>query len=242
VSIEGTHWLEIATQPEDVFLSISPIPLDVISDVMCPWCYIGKRRLEKALAATPDHMTDVRWRPYQLDATIPVEGMDRQEYLNRKFGGPEGVKQVYDPVRAAGEAEDIPFNFEGIKRSPNTLNAHRVIRWAQTTGHQDDVVERLFQLYFLEGADLTDHTVLIDAAWSVGMEKELVERLLNSDADVAETREEIALAQKMGVTGVPTFIVGNKYAVVGAQGADILAKAIVQVAQEMAADAPLPVK
>ena len=215
----------------------SPIPLDVISDVMCPWCYIGKRRLEKALATTRDYIaTDVRWRPYQLDATIPEGGMDRAEYLDRKFGGPEGVKQVYDPVKAAGENEGIPFNFKAISRSPNTLNAHRIIRWAQTTGHQDEVVERLFQLYFLEGADLTDHKVLIEAAATAGMEEELVERLLNSDADMAETREEIELAQKMGVTGVPTFIVGNKYAVVGAQAADILASAIVKVAQEIDGD------
>ncbi len=219
-------------------MTLSSIPLDVISDVMCPWCYIGKRRLEKALAATRDFATDVRWRPYLLDATIPEDGMDRQEYLERKFGGPDGVTNVYDPIKAAGQAEGIEFQFDAITRSPNTLNAHRIIRWAQTTGQQDDVVERLFQLYFLEGADLTDKQTLIDAAWSVGMEKELVERLLNSDADVAETRAEIELAQKMGVTGVPTFIVGNKYAVVGAQTPDILASAIVKVAQEQEAEDP----
>ena len=208
------------------------ITLDVISDVMCPWCYIGKRRLEKAISETQDYVLDIRWRPFLLDATIPADGMDRQEYLTRKFGSSEGVDQVYDPVREAGKAEGIPFDFDAIKRSPNTIDAHRIIRWAQSTGHQDEVVERLFQLYFVEGANLNDRQVLIDAAIGVGMDRELVERLLNSDADVEETRHEIALAQQMGVTGVPTFIVGQKYAVVGAQGADVIANAIAQYARE----------
>lgn len=200
---------------------------------MCPWCYIGKRRLEKAVASAADYLLDIRWRPFLLDATIPPDGMDRQEYLNRKFGSPEGVDRVYDPVRQAGEAEGIPFDFEAIKRSPNTIDAHRIIRWSQTTGHQDEMVERLFQLYFLEGANLNDRQVLIDAAAGIGMDRELVERLLNSDADTAETRHEIALAQQMGVTGVPTFIVGQKYAVVGAQAAEVIANAIAQCAQDM---------
>ena len=221
-------------------MTLPQVSLDVISDVMCPWCYIGKRRLEKAIAATPDYILDIHWRPFLLDATIPEDGIDRQEYLTRKFGSTDGIKQIYDPVSAAGKIEGIDFQFDAIKRSPNTINAHRVIRWAQTIGHQDAVVERLFQLYFLEGADLTDKKVLIDAAVECGMEREIVERLINSDADIAETRQEIEMAQKMGVTGVPTFIVGNKYAVVGAQGADVIASAIVQVAQEIAADDPAP--
>ena len=208
------------------------IPLDVVSDVMCPWCYIGKRRLEKALEATSGIVVDIRWRPFQLDATIPENGMDRAEYLENKFGGAEGAKQVYQPIREAGEAEGIPFRFEAITRSPNTINAHRVIRWSQSVGLQDQVVERLFQLYFIEGADLTDKNVLINAATDVGMEQEIIERLINSDADVEETKQEIALAQQMGVTGVPTFIVGQKYAVVGAQAAEIIAGAIVKVQEE----------
>lgn len=212
-----------------------PITLDVISDVLCPWCYIGKRRLEKAIAATPGFLLDIRWRPFLLDATISPDGMDRREYLTRKFGSPEGVDRVYTPVREAGKAEGIPFDFDAIKRSPNTIDAHRLIRWAQSTGHQDDIVERLFQLYFTEGANLNDRQVLLDAATGIGMERELVERLLASDADVAETRHEIELAQKMGVTGVPTFIVGNKYAVVGAQDGEVIASAITQFAQEAAA-------
>ena len=208
------------------------IPLDVVSDVMCPWCYIGKRRLEQALAATAGVDIDVRWRPFQLDATIPEGGMDRQEYLANKFGGAEGAAEVYKPVREAGAAEDIPFNFEAITRSPNTINAHRVIRWSHSVGLQDQVVEGLFKLYFIDGGDLTDNNALIEAAAEAGMDREIVERLINSDADIEETKNEIALAQQMGVTGVPTFIVGQKYAVVGAQGPEIIAGAIAKVMEE----------
>jgi 2-hydroxychromene-2-carboxylate isomerase len=136
------------------------VTIDVVSDVMCPWCYIGKRRLEAAVAALPEVALDVQWRPFQLDATIPPEGMDRRMYLERKFGGAEAAERVYAPVRAAGEAEAIPFAFDRIRRSPNTINAHRLIRWAGQAGLQEEMVERLFRLYFIEGGDLTDTAVL----------------------------------------------------------------------------------
>ena len=140
------------------------VTIDVVSDVMCPWCYIGKRRLEKAAAADPEIALDVHWRPFQLDATIPPEGMDRRIYLERKFGGAQAAERVYAPVRAAGEAEAIPFAFDRIRRSPNTINAHRLIRWAGQAGLQEEMVERLFRLYFIDGGDLTDNSVLAKAA------------------------------------------------------------------------------
>lgn len=208
------------------------IAIDVISDVMCPWCYIGKRRLEAAAAASPDIALDVHWRPFQLDATIPEGGMDRRIYLERKFGSPEVVERVYAPVRAAGAAEAIPFAFDRIRRSPNTINAHRLIRWAGQAGLQDEMVERLFRLYFIEGGDLTDTAVLAEAAAEAGMEHELVVRLLAGDADTGEVRDEIEAAQRMGVTGVPTFIVAGRYAVVGAQPAEVLSGAIAKARAE----------
>jgi predicted DsbA family dithiol-disulfide isomerase len=213
-------------------MSEAVIGIDVVSDVMCPWCYIGKRRLEAAAAANPDIALDVRWRPFQLDATIPDNGMDRQLYLERKFGGPEVVERVYGPVRAAGEAEAIPFAFDRIRRSPNTFNAHRLIRWAGEAGLQEEMVERLFRLYFLEGGDLTDLAVLTQAATQAGMEQVLVERLLAGDADKAEVRTEIEDYQRMGVTGVPTFIIAGRYAVVGAQPAEVLSAAIAKAHAE----------
>jgi predicted DsbA family dithiol-disulfide isomerase len=216
-------------------MSEAMVTIDVVSDVMCPWCYIGKRRLEKAAVAHPDIPLDVQWRPFQLDATIPPEGMDRRMYLERKFGGAEAAERVYAPVRAAGEAEAIPFAFDRIRRSPNTINAHRLIRWAGQAGLQEEMVERLFRLYFLEGGDLTDTAVLARAAAEAGMEHEVAERLLASEADMAEVRADIEAAQNMGITGVPTFIVGGRYAVVGAQPADVLADAIAQARADVPA-------
>ena len=211
-----------------------PIEIDVISDVMCPWCYIGKRRLEKALAMLPGVEVDVRWRPFQLDHTIPETGMDRQEYLRNKFGSDADAERIYEPVRAAGRAENIPFEFDKIEISPNTLNAHRIIRWAMAEGVQDEVVERLFQLYFIEGANLTDKKVLAGAAVEAGIDRAVVEHLLAGDTDKAETQAEIARIQQMGVTGVPAFIIGNRYAVMGAREPEIIAQAIQEVARERA--------
>ena len=216
-----------------------PVRVDVVSDVMCPWCYIGKRRLEKALTLVPDIPVDVHWQPFQLDATIPPEGMDRQAYLERKFGGKKGVAGIYDPIKEAGEKEGLAFDFDAITISPNTLNAHRVIRWADTSGLQNQMAERLFQLYFEEGANLTDKEVLSDAAADAGMEREVVARLLDGDADLAETRHNIATAQKMGITGVPAFIIAGRYAVLGAQTAEVIAAAIEKAASEMASQ-PAP--
>jgi predicted DsbA family dithiol-disulfide isomerase len=213
-------------------MSPHSVSIDVVSDIMCPWCYIGKRRLEKAQALLRDTRLEVRWRPFQLDPTIPEDGMDRQLYLERKFGSAENVERAYAPVRAAGEVEGIAFALDKIRRSPNTLNAHRLIRWAQAAGVQDAVVERLFRLYFVEGANLADASVLADVAAEVGMERPVIERLLGGDADTAEVRQEIELAQRVGITGVPTFIVAGRYAVVGAQSPEVLADAISRASAE----------
>ncbi len=204
----------------------TPLQIDVISDVMCPWCYIGKRRLEKALSLFPDIDIDLRWRPYQLDATIPPEGMDRQEYLSNKFGGAEKAREVYEPVVAAGRAESIPFAFDDIERSPNTIDAHRIIRWAASADCQDEVVERLFEMYFVEGRDLTKHETLLEAATDVGMDGEIVSNLLYSESDRDLITKEVAMAQEIGVRGVPCFIVANKYVVMGAEQPETIAGAI----------------
>lgn len=219
--------------------ALTPLRIDVVSDVMCPWCFIGKRRLETALAEAAEVEVAVEWRPFQLDPTLPPEGKDRQAYLSEKFGGPERAETIYDRVRAAGAEEEIPFAFEKIGRSPNTLDAHRLIRWSGIEGVQDAVVERLFSLYFVEGADLTRRETLVAAAADAGMDPAVVARLLDSDADVAETAAEVLRAQAMGVTGVPTFIFDGRYAVSGAQPADVLVRAIRQVAAERSGAPPV---
>jgi len=209
------------------------VEVDVVSDIMCPWCYIGKRRLEKALTLIePGIEVEINWRPYQLDPTIPAEGRDRQKYLSQKFGAPEQIAAVYDPVREAGEVEEIPFDFEKITLSPNTLDAHRLIRWAMESGLQDEMSERLFKAYFIDGQDLTDNEVLLDLAVEVGLERDVIERLLAGDTDRKTVQEEIAQYQQMGVRSVPTIIVGKKYAVVGAQQPETIAEVIGGVFEE----------
>ena len=211
------------------------VNIDIVSDVMCPWCYIGKKRLEAAVRDLPEDVeVDVRWRPYQLDPTLPKEGKDRAQYLSEKFGGSERAKQIYANIVDAGREEDIPFDFEAIAVSPNTLDAHRVIRWAasEAPGVQDRLVDLLFKAFFIDGKNIGDNAILLDAAEQAGMDRAITEGLLAGQADCLEVEQEIEIARKMGVTGVPCFILENKYAVMGAQSADVLTNAIRDVARE----------
>jgi len=208
------------------------VQVDIISDVMCPWCYVGKRRFEKAVAACPDLSFDVRWRPFQLDSTLPEEGIDRRAYLEGKFGSKDRAREIYETIKAAGEGEDLAFRFDRIKLSVNTLKAHALIRWAVSVGAQDAVVERLFELYFMEGGNLADHDALVETARAAGMDADLVADLLDKRADLDKVAEEVALAGQMGVTGVPCFIINNRYAVMGAQSPEILAETFHKAAEE----------
>jgi len=220
------------------------LTIDVVSDVMCPWCYIGKRRLEAALDEVRAEMdVEVRWRPYQLDPTLPKQGKDRQQYLEDKFGGAAGAEQAYAAIRTAGVDEQIPFAFDKIEVSANTLDAHRLIRWAGSLGltTQQQVVDLLFKAYFEDGKNIGDDAVLMEAAEQAGLEIPVIERLLAGDADRDTVAAEIDQARQMGVTGVPCFIIDMKYAVVGAQSAEALADAMRKVVQEkakQAAEAP----
>ena len=209
------------------------VRIDVISDVVCPWCFLGQKRLDRAIALADGIEVDVRWRPYQLDPTIPAEGLERKSYMLAKFGSADRLKQAHDNLVGAGAAEGIPFAFDAITVAPNTLDAHRVIRWAGSAGPevQNRLARRLFELYFQEGRNVGDPAELIAAARDVGMDAAVVETLLPTDADRDAVTEEIATASRMGVRGVPCFIIENKYAVMGAQDAETLADAIRQVAE-----------
>ena len=214
---------------------MTSVNIDIVSDVMCPWCYVGKKRLEAALKELPQDVdVDVRWRPYQLDPTLPKEGKDRKQYLAEKFGGSERAQQIYAAILDAGREEDIPFDFDAIAVSPNTLDAHRIIRWAasEAPGVQDRLVDILFQAFFIEGKNIGDNAVLLDAAEKAGMDRAITESLLSGTADCLEVVQEIEVARKMGVTGVPCFIIDNKYAVMGAQTSDVLSNAISEVAKQ----------
>ncbi|RUU88690.1 DsbA family protein [Mesorhizobium sp. M7A.F.Ca.MR.176.00.0.0] len=211
---------------------LNAITVDVVSDVVCPWCFIGQKRLDRAIAAVSDVDVHVRWRPFQLDPTIPPEGKDRREYMLAKFGSDERIREIHTRIEPLGEAEDISFAFDAIKVAPNTLDAHRLIRWAGAAGEaiQNRLVRRLFQLNFEEGANIGDHAVLVEAAREAGMDASVVATLLPTEADVEAVRTEIATASRMGISGVPCFLLEDKYAVMGAQDADTLADAIRQVA------------
>lgn len=211
---------------------LNSITVDVVSDVVCPWCFIGQKRLDKAIASVGDVEIHIRWRPFQLDPTIPPQGQDRREYMMAKFGSEQRIREIHARIEPLGEAEGISFAFDAIKVAPNTLDAHRLIRWAGAVGEdvQNRLVRRLFQLNFEEGANLGDHGVLTEAAREAGMDASVVETLLPTDADVDSVRTEIATASRMGITGVPCFLLEGKYAVMGAQDADTLADAIRQVA------------
>ena len=207
--------------------TLPPLVVDIVSDVVCPWCFVGKRRLEQAIAASPELAVTVRWHPYQLDPTIPPGGLDRMDYMNNKFGAAR-YAEIAARITAVGTEVGIPFRFADIKRSPNTMDAHRLIRWADSAGLQGAMKERLMQAFFVEAQDIGDHGVLVALAEEVGMEGAVVGRLLAGDADKDKVREEVETAQKIGVTGVPFFIFAQKLAVSGAQPAEVLRGAMLE--------------
>lgn len=209
---------------------MKPLRIDVVSDIICPWCFLGKRRLDKALSMVPEVKAEVVFRPFFLDPTIPPEGIDRHAYMAAKFGE-ERLKTIHDPLIAAGKEDGVPYAFDRITRTPNTLNAHRLLRWAHAAGVQPAVAEALFMAYWHHGQDVGDTDVLTAIAVANGFRDSEIRELLTSDRDVDAVQAEVAQAQGIGVTGVPTFILASKYGVVGAQAADHLASAIRKAAE-----------
>src|SRR5215218_698283 len=188
--------------------SPEPLQIDVVSDVVCPWCFIGKRRLEKAMALRPEIPVEVNFRPYFLNPWVPRGGISREEYLTKKFGSVERYSGIAQRVSAAAAEEGLVYTVDKLRRQPNTLDSHRVILWAKKTGAQACVKQRLMDFYFTEGLDLSDPEVLIKAASECGMNGDEVRRLLATDADVELVTGEAESAKNAGINGVPTFIFG----------------------------------
>lgn len=209
-----------------------PIKLDIMSDPICPWCYIGKAHLDKALANHPDHPFVIEWHPFQLNPDMPAEGMDRRAYLEGKFGGKEGAVRAYAPVVEHAKAAGLTINFEAMKRTPNTLNAHRLIHWAGIEGRQTAAVSALFQAYFVGARDIGDAEVLADIADSIEMDAAVMTKLLQSDVDAQDIRDRDAHSRSMGISSVPTFIVGGKHAVPGAQPPELWAQVIAELSAQ----------
>lgn len=203
--------------------------LDIISDPICPWCYIGKTLLTRALAERPDHPFDLEFHPFQLNPDMPPGGMDRREYLKHKFGGQDGAMKAYAPIVERAEAEGIEIDFGAIKRTPNTLDAHRMIHWAGIEGRQLPMVMALFRAYFNEGRDIGNHEVLADIADGLEMDAAVILRLLQSPSDKDFIRDRDAQFREMGVTGVPTFIVDGQQAVPGCQPTELWLKVIDEI-------------
>ena len=204
----------------------SPIVIDVVSDVVCPWCYIGKRRLERALELRPEVAVEIRWRPFFLNPWVPREGMSRDDYLETKFGSVEAYKTMAKRVAAAAAAEGLVYALDKIARQPNTIDCHRLILWAHERGDAAAMKQRLMQLYFAEGADLSDRAVLAEAARAGGLDPDQVRRDLASDKDVDLVTQEAERAAQAGIGGVPFFIFNNRLGVSGAQAPEVLAEAL----------------
>ena len=208
------------------------IKLDIMSDPICPWCYIGKAHLHRALESEPDHPFAIEWHPFQLNPDMPAEGMDRRAYLEGKFGGKEGAVRAYAPVVEHAEKAGLKINFEAMQRTPNTLNAHRLIHWAGIEGRQTAAVSALFKAYFVDARDIGDAEVLADIADGIEMDASVVTRLLATDEDMEDIRKRDAHSREMGINSVPTFIVGGRHAVPGAQPPELWKKVLAELRNE----------
>lgn len=210
------------------------ITLDILSDPICPWCYIGKANLDAALAEIPDHPFVIQWHPFQLNPDMPGGGMDRRTYLENKFGGQEGAVRAYAPVVEHAEAAGLVINLDAMTRTPNTIDAHRLIHWAGIEHKQTAAVDALFQAYFVEGRDIGDHEVLADIADGIGIDASVIMRLLASDSDREDIANRDRHSREMGITSVPTFIVAGKHAVPGAQPPELWQKVIRELQGQLA--------
>lgn len=217
--------------------TLKPLQIDVVSDVVCPWCYIGKRRIENALALVPDVPVELRFRPFFLNPWVPREGISREEYLTAKFGSVDAYKNIASRVVAAADEEGLSYRPDLVRRQPNTIDCHRLILWAEANGKAAEMKQRLMELYFRDGGDLTDIDVLVQAAADVGLDAEDVRRRLATDEDVALVASQAQEASDKGISGVPTYVFAQKYAVSGAQDPQMLARAIRQVSAEINAEA-----
>lgn len=215
------------------------LELHVVSDVICPWCFVGKRHLDEALAnlRAEGLQLRVRWRPYELNPGMAKEGMERREYRARKFGSLERSQMLDAQVALAGKADGINFRHDLMQRTPNTFDAHRLIWLADRQGVQDAVVEALFEAYFTEGRDVGDQEVLIDIAAQSGLDRSLVQGFLRSHDGTDEVKKEIQWAQRADVHSVPTFAMHGQVLFAGAQPATVMAEVFREVIQARSRDA-----
>lgn len=208
--------------------------IEIFSDVVCPWCYIGKRRLDAILDSPAGEGLTVTWRPYQLYPQLPEEGMPREAFMAARFGDGARASEIYQRVRAEAEQEGLALDFNAIRVAPNTLRAHRLLSWAEGSGRQHDLAEALFRGYFQEGRDVGDPAVLAAAAGSVGLDHDAAAEMLAGQDEVDKVRQELSLAEAVGVTGVPFFVMAGKFAIPGAQPREVMTQLIERARERLA--------
>ena len=207
------------------------IKLDILSDPICPWCYIGKNNLDRVLAKEPINPFTIEWHPFQLNPEMPLAGMNRQDYLEQKFGGKQNAYRVYSRISSTAVKAGLNLELQLIKKTPNTLNAHRLIHWAGIEGLQNSVVSALFESYFVKGEDIGDLSTLVKIGASVGLDKDLISKLLKEDIELIEIKQRDANSRERGVTGVPTFIIANTHVLPGAQTEELWSSILLDIKQ-----------
>ncbi|MGX7744980.1 DsbA family oxidoreductase [Rhodopseudomonas parapalustris] len=217
--------------------TLKPLKIDVVSDVVCPWCYIGKKRIEQAIALAPEVPVELTFRPFFLNPWVPREGIGRDEYLTTKFGSPERYKEIAGRIAETAAQEGLEYHPERVERQPNTIDCHRLIHWADAVGQGPAMKQRLMELYFRDGGDLTDPEVLVQAAADCGLDAVDIRARLATDQDVEEVSAQAQEAAEKGISGVPTYVFMQKYAVSGAQDPTLIARAIRKLSAELNAEA-----
>ncbi len=198
------------------------LPVEVVFDLVCPWCFLGIRRLRRALRARPDVAVELAWRPFLLNPDLAPGGVPRQDYLVRKFGGEDRARRLHTTIAELGRAEGIPFRFDLIRKVPHSLDAHRLVRFAARFGAADQMVDTLFEAYFTEGADIGEHAVLVSLAAAVGLDGFAARRFLGTSAEVEAVHSDNLRAHRLGINGVPCFVVAGRHAIAGAQEPEVL--------------------
>ena len=212
------------------------LSVEVVHDLVCPWCYLGTRRLVRTIRRRPDLLVDLVWRPFLLNPDMPRLGMSRSDYVVRKFGGEDRARRLYTSITEIGRVEGVQFRFDRVRRTPSSVDAHRLVRWAARFGRADGVVEALFAAHFADGRDLGDPTVLAAVAGSCGLDPAAARAMLASDAELDGVHADNLRAHRLGINGVPCFVVAGRHAIAGAQEPEVIERLLDVAAVQMVGD------
>ena len=208
--------------------------VEIVYDLVCPWCFLGTRRLMRTLRRRPDLLFELTWRPFLLNPDMPRLGMSRPDYVVRKFGGEDRARRLYASIAEIGRAEGVPFRFEKIRRTPSSVDAHRLVRYAARFGRADEMVEALFSAHFTDGRDIGDHAVLLTIAQACGLDSTAIRRFLAGDAEADAVHADNLRAHRLGINGVPCFVISGRHAIAGAQEPEVIERLLDVAAIEAA--------